>query len=187
MKKLVIIMFAFMATMSIKAQIVKDLEYPKGHFGIRGAFTLNKASGVVDEDYYDDDEDSKAFPYASLGLAADFKISSIPLYLETGLYYVNNGLKTYYDEKSDDHSVKMPLLMSYHLYLNDNMAIQPFVGPYVGYGFDQERADAGIRAGLGWNLGRLYANVGYDVGFEIDGYKNNTFFATVGFNFVGKY
>ena len=41
-----------------------------------------------------------------------------------------------YESDFDNHSVMVPLLMSYHLYLTDNMAVQPFVGPYVEYGFD---------------------------------------------------
>ena len=34
-------MVAVMATLSVKAQIVKNLEYPRGHFGIRAAYTSN--------------------------------------------------------------------------------------------------------------------------------------------------
>lgn len=112
------------------------------------------------------------------------------MYLETGLYYINRGVKGesngYYCE-DDDHGMMMPLLASYHLYFTDNMSIQPFVGPYIGYGFDSERVDYGIRTGIGWNFGRLYANAGYDFGFEVDGYKNNTVFVTIGFNFGGSY
>ncbi len=189
MKKIVMLLVMSVFVVAANAQIVKNLDYPKAHFGIRGAFTLNSIS--ASDDYYDGEYD--ALPFASLGLAFDFKVASIPLYLETGLYYMNNGYKyenSWGDDEGtvDNHSVKMPLLMSYHLYFTDNMAIQPFVGPYVGYGIDEQRIDYGIRAGLGWNLGRLYVNAGYDFGFEVDGeYKNNTFFATIGFNFAGGY
>lgn len=185
MKKVIISMLVCMMAITASAQIVKGLEYPKGHFGIRGAFTSNTVSG--------DDISGESYPFASAGLAADFRIASIPLYLETGLYYMNRGVKSendgyyYEDYEDDDHGVMMPLLASYHLYFTDNMSIQPFVGPYVGYGFDSERVDYGIRTGIGWNFGRLYANVGYDFGFEVDGYKNNTVFVTVGFNFAGSY
>lgn len=81
----------------------------------------------------------------------------------------------------------MPMLASYHLYLTDNMSIQPFAGPYIGYGVDAERFDYGLRTGIGWNLGRLYVNTGYDFGFEREGYRTGTYFCTVGFNFCGGY
>lgn len=188
MKKIIMSLLLCLFAMTASAQIVKNLEYPKAHFGIRAAFTSNSVG--TGDDYFEDG--SKAFSFVSGGLALDFKVASIPLYLETGLYYMNKGYEYNspyrdYDAEHDNHSVIMPLLMSYHLYFTDNMAIQPFVGPYVGYGTDEERVDYGIRAGLGWNFGRLYVNAGYDFGFEVDGYKNNTFFATIGFNFAGSY
>ena len=187
MKKIFVSFLLCLFTMTASAQIVKNLEYPKAHFGIRTAFTNNSVS-VSDGNY----GQFGSLPFVSGGLALDFRIASIPLYLETGLYYMNNGYKYSYDynnyeETINNHSVKMPLLMSYHLYFTDNMAIQPFVGPYVGFGIDEERVDYGIRAGLGWNFGRLSVNAGYDFGFEVDGYKNNTVFATIGFNFAGSY
>ena len=177
-------MFAIMATLSVNAQIVKNMEYPRGHFGIRSAFTSNTLT------MYGAKFDAKSF--VSGGLAADFRVASIPLYLETGAYYINRGYKLKdfdygYDFDEDNHSVMVPLLMSYHLYLTDNMAVQPFVGPYVEYGFDREEVSAGIRTGVGYNFGRLYVNVGYDFGFNIDEKKNNAFFATIGFNFAGSY
>ena len=189
MKKIVMLLVLSVFVVGANAQIVKNLDYPKVHFGIRGAFTLNSIS--VSDDYLGElDDVFDALPFASAGVALDFKVASIPLYLETGLYYMNNGYKyedSWGEETLNNHSIKMPLLMSYHLYFTDNMAVQPFVGPYVGYGIDEERVDYGIRTGLGWNLGRLYVNAGYDFGFEVDGYRNNTFFATIGFNFAGSY
>ena len=194
MKKLVLIMFAIMATLSANAQIVKNMEYPRGHFGIRAAYTSNTFTLDRGYDYGAFEGGAKSF--ISGGLAADFRVASIPLYLETGAYYINRGYKgvdvDYHNYNIaegdyDNHSVMVPLLMSYHLYLTDNMAVQPFVGPYVEYGFDREEVSAGIRTGVGYNFGRLYVNVGYDFGFNIDDKKNNTFFATIGFNFAGSY
>ena len=184
MKKIIVSFLLCVFVMTASAQIVKNLEYPNAHFGIRGAFTSSSAT-------FEEGLTSDAYSFASGGLAFDFRIAPIPLYLETGLYYINRGgywvYRNYDIEQDTDHGVMMPLLMSYHLYFTDNMAIQPFVGPYVGYGIDKERVDYGIRAGLGWNFGRLYVNAGYDFGFEVDGYKNNTVFATIGFNFAGSY
>ena len=189
MKKIIVSFLLCVFTVTASAQIVKNLEYPKAHFGIRAAFTSNSVR--TGDDFYDNH--SKAKTFVSGGLALDFRVASIPLYLETGMYYMSKGYKHDEPGSSNDywnHSVIMPLLMSYHLYFTDNMAIQPFVGPYVGYGCDKDdegRVDYGIRAGLGWNFGRLYVNAGYDFGFEVDGYKNNTVFATIGFNFAGSY
>ena len=192
MKKMFLIMFAVMAAVSVNVQIVKNMKYPKGHFGIRAAYTSNTLTCYG--------EKSEAKSFVSGGLAADFRVASIPLYLETGAYYINRGYKAIdvdydwghnwgdvYESDFDNHSVMVPLLMSYHLYLTDNMAVQPFVGPYVEYGFDREEVSAGIRTGVGYNFGRLYVNVGYDFGFNIDEKKNNAFFATIGFNFAGGY
>lgn len=183
-------MFAIMATLSVNAQIVKNMEYPKAHFGIRAAFTSNTLTSDIREGGMTFSAKSDAKAFVSGGLAVDFRVASLPLYLETGAYYINRGYKYSYnsfEEGFDNHSVMMPLLMSYHLYLTDNMAVQPFVGPFVEYGIDAEQVNSGIRAGVGYNFGRLYVNVGYDFGFNIDERKNNTVFATIGFNFAGSY
>lgn len=200
MKKLVLFSLICLLAGSAQAQIVKDMKYPRGHFGIRTAFTSNSQSYAAEHPYSNFKHDACMF--VSGGFAADFRIAPIPIYLETGLYYINRGYKGinfahggwwYHLDEEDleevvsDHSIMMPLLVSYHLYLTDNMALQPFVGPYVGYGFDMERLDYGIRAGLGWNFGRLYLNVGYDFGIEHEHYTNNTFFCTIGVNFAGSY
>ena len=188
MKKVLFSFIVCIISLSASAQIVDGLVYPATHFGIRGSLTSNSIN-ANSGDWVDYDEE-KALNYISGGVAADFLLATIPLYLETGLYYVNRGFKykdDYYDESINDHSIVVPVLMSYHLYFSDNMSVQPFVGPYVGYGIDMERVDYGLRSGIGWNLGRLYLNVGYDMGFKVDGYKNNTFFASIGFNFGGSY
>lgn len=192
MKKLLFTLIAIIAAMTANAQIVKDLEYPRAHFGIRAAFTLNNAtiSEFYHGDTYSVSPGSK--PFISGGLAVDFRVSPMPIYLETGLYYVNRSAGDDAWEMVSDYNVEnncidLPLLASYHLYFTDNMSIQPFIGPYVGYSIDRETMDYGMRIGLGWNLGRLYANIGYDYGFEVDGMKTNTFFATIGLNIGGKY
>ncbi|MBP3227401.1 MAG: outer membrane beta-barrel protein [Bacteroidaceae bacterium] len=175
-------------TLGASAQSYK---YPSFHMGLRGGFSTNSFS-----------ENGKSLLFPQGGIAADFRVAPIPLYFETGAYYMNKGAKdyekvsySYYSlvpekEDVDDHTVYAPVLLSYHLYLNDNMAVQPFAGATVGYGFDSEDVEAAIRIGCGFNLGRLYANLGYDIGMtKHDGwpkkYKNNTFFMTIGFNWAG--
>lgn len=193
MKKLLFALIAVMAAITVNAQIVKDLEYPRAHFGIRAAFTLNNPTIT---EYYRGETFSVSpgsKPFISAGLAADFRLAPLPIYLETGLYYVNRGggdEYSYFESDNfeiDNNCIDLPFLASYHLYFTDNMSIQPFIGPYVGYSIDREAMDYGLRLGLGWNLGRLYASIGYDYGFEVDGFKTNTFVATIGLNIGGKY
>ena len=146
-------------TAGVNAQ--RGTDAPRFHMGIRGGFTTSSFSG----------SDADALPFAYGGLGFDFKLASIPLYMESGLYYMNKGLKVG-DKTFNCHSVVMPLLASYHFYVTDKMSIQPFAGPYVAYGLnddniysdDDQCFDAGVRIGCGWNFGRLYANMGYDIG-----------------------
>lgn len=151
-------------------------ELSRFHMGIRGSVTISDMSRTGT---------SLVFP--SGGIAADFKIAPIPLYLETGLYYMNKGYSTARVNVSD-HSLVMPLLASYHIAVRSDkkMSIQPFCGPFVSYGFNSEEVDYGVRVGCGWNFGRLYANAGYDFGLRDfkEGYCNAAFI-TIGFNWAG--
>jgi hypothetical protein len=182
----------------------QSVTYPRFHMGIRGGLTVNSIS-IADFEGND-----KALTFAHGGLAFDFRLAPFPLYFETGAYYMNKGFSTEstynygwgYGRtetyKEDDHYVYAPALFSYHIYLNDKMALQPFVGATFGYLTESSDFESAIRVGLGFNLGRLYANVGYDFGvvkhdiggytgryLSLSTYRNNTFFATIGFNFAG--
>ena len=182
----------------------QSVTYPRFHMGIRGGISLNSVK--IDADV--DGVSSFAFPQG--GISLDFRLAPFPLYLETGAYYMNKGATTewtdYYlmgsttrTQKDDDHYIYAPVLFSYHYYLNDKIALQPFVGGTFGYLTESKDFEAAIRIGLGFNFGRLYANVGYDFGVAkhdaLIGYTkygiytsklhSNTFFATIGFNFAG--
>lgn len=189
----------------------QSVTYPRFHMGIRGGISVNS----VKIENVDDGVSSFAFPQG--GISLDFRLAPFPLYFETGAYYMNKGMTTewtdfnswtgYYGtrtEKDDDHYIYAPVLFSYHYYLNDKMALQPFVGGTFGYLTESDDFEAAIRVGLGFNLGRLYANVGYDFGLVkhdmmigysasniympnvyISKFHSNTFFATIGFNFAG--
>lgn len=189
MKKVLTLMVIFMTffAMSVSAQ---SYDYPKFHMGIRGGFSINSVG-----------HDTKTLLFPQGGLDMDFRIAPIPLYLETGVNYMNKGYKLEFDydesETEDDHYVYMPLLLSYHVYFNDKLAIQPFVGGTFGYLTESESFESALRIGCGFNFGRLYANIGYDFGLTghdvdhgyYDGYydswKSNSFFMTIGFNFAG--
>lgn len=187
----------FSATLSANAQFSKkeDNRTPdRFHMGMRGGVTANSISlseGSVD---------GLVFVYG--GFNMDFQIAPIPIFLETGLYYMNKGWKNEYygykSEKADDHFINMPILASYHINVAPNLFIQPFFGGVGGYLTETDAFDAAIRVGCGMNFGRLYVNLGYDIGVvshdiyysyskystKTD-YTNNTFFATIGFNWAG--
>lgn len=181
-KKLFMAFFMVFLAIEVQAQ---SYDYPSFHMGIRGGVTFNSMSGKYG-DYYS----SKTFPYG--GLAFDFRLAPIPLYLETGVYYANRGVKinkNYVIEQAnklanlynpngnyvplpdpsgnktnDITYVYSPILISYHHYFTGNISIQPFAGGYVGYLDKYKKAEYGIRFGCGFNYSRLYANVGYDIG-----------------------
>lgn len=188
-KKMAIVAMMLVAgsTMTVNAQLLS--EKPRVHFGIRG--------GVSASSYSLDGMESKIFPMG--GFAVDFKVAPIPLYLESGLYYVNRGYKLdipdeYYDDEStNNQAIEMPIVVSYHYYLNDKMSIQPFFGGFVSQVFDGpfDDLDYGLRLGAGFNYGRAYASIGYDFGLKnLDygydkSFKSGLFFFNIGFNFVG--
>lgn len=189
LKKMAIVAMMLVAgsTMTVNAQLLS--EKPRVHFGIRG--------GVSASSYSLDGMESKIFPMG--GFAVDFKVAPIPLYLESGLYYVNRGYKLdipdeYYDDEStNNQAIEMPIVVSYHYYLNDKMSIQPFFGGFVSQVFDGpfDDLDYGLRLGAGFNYGRAYASIGYDFGLKNWDYgydksfKSGLFFFNIGFNFVG--
>ena len=174
-----LVLFAAMITTNVNAQSIK---YPKMHFGIRLGGTFNtatvngeKITGVTGANS------------PTGGFALDFRIASIPLYMETGIYCVNRTLciKDGYDK--EDITGQVPLLLSYHYYISDKVAVQPFAGGYASYGHNFV---PGARFGVGINYGRLYANVGYDIDLaerDVDHgkYKSPGIFTTIGFNFGG--
>lgn len=97
-KKMAVVAMMLVAgsTMTVNAQLLS--EKPRVHLGIRGGVSASSYSG--------DGIKSKIFPMG--GFAVDFKVAPIPLYLESGLYYVNRGYKLdipddyYYDEESSN-------------------------------------------------------------------------------------
>lgn len=186
-KVMLAVAMLFSATLSANAQFSKkeNNRVPdRFHMGIRGGVTFNS---------YSEGEDGLTFPYG--GFNMDFQIAPIPLFLETGMYYMNKGFTYEYygyryseEESIDDHYINMPILVSYHINLAPNLFLQPFVGGVGGYLTESESFEAAVRAGVGINFGRLYMNVGYDFGVTGHGYNdgtNNTLFATIGFNWAG--
>ena len=179
MKKLLLlatVMLTFVATAS-----AQSVMYPKFHLGVRGGLTVNTPT------ISDASIDGMVMAYG--GIATDFRIAPIPLYIETGVYYMDKGGSITYPwgkHDFDNHFIHIPILVSYHFYLNDNMAVQPFVGFAGGYLTESEDFGGAVRFGCGYNFKRFYANIGYDIGVtENHSIKDNTFFVTFGYNFAG--
>ena len=153
------------------------------HMGIRGGYSQSTG-----------DVSSIGFPHGGIGV--DFQVAPIPLFLETGLYYMNKG-QIDWDGEDEDHLGYVPLLISYHINLAPNLFLQPFAGGIAGYLGTTEDFEAAVRIGLGFNFGRLYANTGFDLGLiehekninsfygRTNKWTNYTAFVTIGFNWAG--
>ena len=125
------------------------------------------------------------------GLAFDYRLSrTLPIYLETGLYYMDKGLNyTSYDEVTyHDHAIYAPVLACYHIRVSRDMYVQPFFGFTFGGLTKTSEFESTYRIGAGFNYKQYYANLGVDIGLarHLRQYTNNTFFFTFGFNFLGK-
>lgn len=79
-------------------------------------------------------------------------------------------------------SILAPALISYHIQMEKDMTIQPFIGPFIAYGFDYEEADVGVRMGVGLSINKLYTNCGYDISAS-NGFDEDAFFLSIGYNF----
>lgn len=192
MKRILQLLFATAMMLAVSLNV--DAQFKKKennrvtdrfHMGIRGGYS--QSLGDVDD-----------IMFVHGGIGIDFQIAPVPLFLETGAYYMNKG-QIDWDGTDEDHYAYAPLLLSYHVNIGPNLFLQPFFGGIAGYLGTTEEFDAGIRTGIGFNFGRLYANIGYDFGLveqkrrytirndgHPDKWKNNTLFVTVGFNWSGR-
>ena len=101
----------------------------------------------------------------------------MPLYVETGLYYTNRYVYDY-----DNHSLLIPALITYHFPVKNKNTVQPFIGPFISYGFDEGTLDGGIRLGVGYNSNKIYINCGYDLSMNY-GVDEDALFINIGYNF----
>lgn len=173
-------------------------EAPAAHIGIR--------AGVGFSEYGNLNRPKELITPVG-GVHLDIKVAKLPIYIETGAYYMDMGTKfrdrwyyngnhynngiyyegsnkyrydeigrpyryesgSYYRNGADqytlhNHSIMVPLALSYHIYLNDNLVLQPFTGVYGSYGFTSEEWDFGIREGIGLSFGHLNVSIGVNVG-----------------------
>lgn len=189
----------FSATLSANAQFSRkeNNRVPdRFHMGIRAGITSNTYTG---------DFDYKSFLFPTGGLAIDFQVAPVPVFVGVGLNYVNygceieesykyEGYRYSYSEKIDDaHSIQMPITASYHINVAPNLFVNPFFGGFMAYNFNDdfhEQFNYGLRFGCGMNYGRFTFDLGYDLGLaNLADYdyksKSGTFFVTIGFNWAG--
>ena len=141
------------------------------------------------------------------GFGFDYQIAKIPLFLETGVQYMNKGqldyehdlnTNNYFTQVEENHCFFVPALVSYHMNIGPNLFLQPFAGLTAGFSGTRLFFDSAVRIGLGFNFGRLYSNIGFDIGITSHESENsnsswnrahwnnyNVFFS-VGFNFMGR-
>ena len=93
-----------------------------------------------------------------------------------GLYYTNRFI-----DSDDNHSILSPALLSYHIPLAKDMSLQPFMGPFLAYGFS-DGEDFGWRMGVGFSKKNFYVNCGYDISGNY-GVDEDALFVSVGYNF----
>ena len=158
-----------LSIISSTAMAQKWKDAPKVILGVRGGLT------IAPTDW--EGSNIKVFPAA--GVAASFRIAKLPFYVETGLYYTNRFVYG-----RDNHSLLVPALLSYHIPLKKDMSLQPFMGPFLSYGFagDDVGIDRGWRTGIGFNKKHFYINCGYDYSFG-NGVDEDAIFVGVGYNF----
>lgn len=92
-----------------------------------------------------------------------------------------------------NHSVLVPLALSYHIYLNDHIVLQPFSGVYGSYGFTSKDVDFGLRDGLAVSFDHFNISLGVNVGLIdqkqqtdkvwIEDAQHTSLFFALGFNF----
>lgn len=173
------------------------------YFGFR--IGLDVATVNADDHYLDGSSPKAGL---NVGFVAGFQAApAVPVYLETGLSYMEKGGKNGSYSYSMNY-LEIPLLMRYHHDLDRMTSIQPFAGVYFGAGiggnFKEEdrrqahssfandafkRFDAGVRLGCGLQFDHLYAEIGYDIGLanvnrdDFNTAHTSCFFANVGVNF----
>ena len=148
----------------------------------------------------------------NLGMAAGFQVApSTPLYIETGLYYIEKGGERDRDESLtyNLNYMEVPLLIKYQIGIDSNTSVQPFCGVYAALGVSGKkkdymqrtasdafegadgfkRYDGGLRLGCGLQVSHLYGEVGYDLGLADIGHDffdrahTSCIFASIGVNF----
>ncbi|MCR4583566.1 MAG: PorT family protein [Prevotella sp.] len=179
-----------------------------------GGFELDKANlyygvrlGMTSANISGDGIDMNSKIGMTLGGVIGLRLSSsIPVFLESGLYYTERGAKKKPITISYNQ-FEIPVLIKYGIMASDDIAILPFIGPYFSYAISRDvkasesgvtlsydedslnRANMGFKLGCGVEYNMLYAEVGYQLGVsniaDYDDYTwhSNALFINIGVNF----
>ena len=173
MKKFFAAIVAMMLAVPSFAQFASggfELDKNNVYYGARMGLTLASMSG---------DYDASGMK-AGLTLAGVIGLrvsSSSPVFLESGFYYTQRGAKTlkpHADLEATEleghiNYFDIPLLIKYGISTENNFAILPFFGPYVGFSLSKDskylkRSDMGFKLGCGLEWNNLYAEAFYQFG-----------------------
>ena len=104
---------------------------------------------------------------------------NVPLFHESGLYYTERGgdkLKGFPDDPAKDKQhdghlnyLEVPVLIKYGIATENDIAILPFIGPYVSMGISGNYAflkhpEMGFKIGCGAEWNNLYLEAAYQFG-----------------------
>jgi hypothetical protein len=199
MKKIIISIVAALMAVPSFAQFSSggfELDKESMYYGVRIGGTVATMSG--------DALDMNAKVGITLGGVIGIRLSSsIPVFLESGLYYTERGAKK--NKYSIGYNnLEIPVIIKYGFKVSDDIAVLPFIGTYFAYGisgsykmpandgknlvkkvgtFDEdreygwlglERANMGFKLGCGIEYNLLYLEMGYQLGVT-DISKNDDF------------
>lgn len=204
MKKIFVTMCALMISAASFAQMSSGgfkMSSASTYWGIRLGFVSANISG--------DNYDLGSRVGMTLGAVAGIKCSpSLPIFLESGLYYSSKGAKNKDINVRSDY-LEIPVLMKYGIATGvQDLSVLPYIGPTFNFGiagqtktpggkhdtFGSEdnrlkRFDVGIKLGCGVEYQMVYAELGYHWGVtnisNIDeaSAHNRAFYMNIGINF----
>lgn len=170
------------------------------------------SSTVNSDDQYLDGSDSKAG--LNIGAVLGYQLNpSVPLYLETGLYYTEKGGKGHVSGAKFTYNLdylEVPIVVKYKAALDNDFSVQPYFGGYFALGVggkvknfgarsvydsfgsddDQfQHFDGGLKLGCGISYNVLYADINYEWGLTnichdtFDASHNRVFYFNIGVDF----
>lgn len=176
MKKLLFAIVAFFVAAPSFAQFSSggfSLDEEHIYWGMRIGVSMGSVGGDLKTD--------KGRTGMTLAGIVGLRVSeSTPVFLESGLYYTQRGANKLEDVADNDGTthvkpgghlnyLEIPVLMKYGISTENNIAILPFIGPYLGFAVAGDtrylnRAEMGFKLGCGVEWNNLYLEGGYQFG-----------------------
>ena len=175
MKKLFFAIAALMMAAPSFAQFNSggfDLDEENIFWGVRIGVNFGGIGGDLESD--------KGRTGMTLAGVVGLRVSeTVPLFLESGLYYTERGgenLKGFKDpvlnqEKLDGHLnyLEVPAVIKYGFITESDIAILPFIGPYLSMGISGnykylKHPEMGFKLGCGLEWNNLYLEAAYQFG-----------------------